>query len=207
MTSFKIPNRGLRIDRLDRTGGKNWPEWAYKPDPVFARRRTVAIHLGPALLRHSSGLPESSGRATLLPRLPARNRPPIWPCSRRGLPSPRRHRRDWCAFTAPFHLYNAVGRCSLLSVALSIASPLLGVTQHPALRSPDFPRPDCSGRDHLPNSSADMITHPLKDGKGNLKSFRAYLIIQKETFSRFIWAKNRFKMRAIFPESWHICAF
>ena len=33
------------------------------------------------------------------------------------------------------------GYCSLLSVALSIASPLLGVTQHPALRSPDFPHP------------------------------------------------------------------
>ena len=44
-------------------------------------------------------------------------------------------------------------RCSLLSVALSIASPLLGVTQHPALRSPDFPHPDLSERDHLPNSS------------------------------------------------------
>ena len=49
---------------------------------------------------------------------------------------------DWCAFTAPFHLYNVLKRCSLLSVALSIASPLLGVTQHPALRSPDFPHPD-----------------------------------------------------------------
>ena len=48
---------------------------------------------------------------------------------------------DWCAFTAPFHLYNAFKRCSLLSVALSIASPLLGVTQHPALWSPDFPHP------------------------------------------------------------------
>ena len=45
-------------------------------------------------------------------------------------------------------------RCSLLSVALSIASPLLGVTQHPALRSPDFPHPDFSECDHLPNSGA-----------------------------------------------------
>ena len=37
------------------------------------------------------------------------------------------------------------GRCSLLSVALSIASPLLGVTQHPAQRSPDFPHPESLG--------------------------------------------------------------
>ena len=32
-----------------------------------------------------------------------------------------------------------LARCSLLSVALSIASPLLDVIQHPALWSPDFP--------------------------------------------------------------------
>ena len=67
---------------------------------------------------------------------------PHLPCSGWGLPSSISHLMDWCAFTAPFHLYNALRRCSLLSVALSIASPLLGVTQHPALWSPDFPHPD-----------------------------------------------------------------
>ncbi len=66
---------------------------------------------------------------------------PILPCSRWGLPSPISHLMGWCAFTAPFHLYNVLRRCSLLSVALSIASPLLGVIQHPALWSPDFPHP------------------------------------------------------------------
>ena len=71
---------------------------------------------------------------------------PHLPCSKWGLPSSISHLMDWCAFTAPFHLYNAFRRCSLLSVALSIASPLLGVTQHPALRSPDFPHPDCGTR-------------------------------------------------------------
>ena len=52
-------------------------------------------------------------------------------------------------------------RCSLLSVALSIASPLLGVTQHPALRSPDFPHPITMdlGRDHLLNSSLTIGYH------------------------------------------------
>ena len=69
-------------------------------------------------------------------------RVPDLPCSRWGLHSTISHLMDWCAFTAPFHLYNVLKRCSLLSVALSIASPLLGVTQHPALRSPDFPHPD-----------------------------------------------------------------
>jgi len=38
----------------------------------------------------------------------------------------------------------------LLSVALFHASPRLGVTQHPALWSPDFPRPE--GRGRLANS-------------------------------------------------------
>jgi len=38
------------------------------------------------------------GRTTL-------ERPPIWFCSRRGLPSPRRHRRGWWALTSPFHPY------------------------------------------------------------------------------------------------------
>lgn len=53
----------------------------------------------------------------------------------------------WCALTAPFHPYSRA--CStaaerltsgLISVALSLGSPPLGITQHPALWSSDFPR-------------------------------------------------------------------
>ncbi len=41
----------------------------------------------------------------------------------------------------------------LLSVALSCESPRLAVSQHPALRSPDLPRPGPTpGRDHPTNS-------------------------------------------------------
>ena len=36
-----------------------------------------------------------------------------------------------------------------LSVALSVGLPRLDVIQHRALRSSDFPHPDCSGRDRL----------------------------------------------------------
>jgi len=36
-----------------------------------------------------------------------------------------------------FTLTRKIGRC--VSVALSVGSPLLGVTQHPARRSSDFP--------------------------------------------------------------------
>src|SRR5881296_425506 len=77
---------------------------------------------------------------------------PIRSCSVRGLPSRRSHPRRWCALTAPFHPYRppsasrplegeerdrAAG--GLLSVALSVASPRLAVSQRTALRSSDFP--------------------------------------------------------------------
>ncbi len=61
-------------------------------------------------------------------------------------------------------------RGGLLSVALSCSSPRLGVTQHPALRSPDFPPiPHARTGDHLPCSksftedpfiAAGYMTHP-----------------------------------------------
>jgi len=61
--------------------------------------------------------------------------------------SPRRR----CALTAPFHLcsrsvpfgHKPVKQgpaCRVFSVALSLGFPPLGVTQHPALRCPDFPQ-------------------------------------------------------------------
>src|SRR6266487_1365149 len=70
-------------------------------------------------------------------------------CSRWGLPSRPRHRDRWCALTAPFHpcpqrpaSRTPVG--GLLSVALSVGSRPLGVTQHLALWSSDFPRATAS---------------------------------------------------------------
>ena len=67
-----------------------------------------------------------------------------WPCSGWGLPSRPGHPGRWCALTAPFHPYlcgpePAIG--GLFSVALSCGSPRLAVSQHPALWSPDLPRP------------------------------------------------------------------
>jgi hypothetical protein len=53
-------------------------------------------------------------------------------------------------------------RGGLLSVALSCASPRLGVTQHPALWSPDFPPvPPWGGTsDHLPCSKFPLCKRP-----------------------------------------------
>src|SRR5438874_1916174 len=44
----------------------------------------------------------------------------------------------WWALTPPFHPCSPRGE-RYVSVALSVGSPPLGVTQHPARRSPDFP--------------------------------------------------------------------
>ncbi len=102
----------------------------------------MIISLGRRLPDASSGLPGGLGEPPFRPpvsRLAGRRRLPIWPCSGWGLPSSRCRHRDWCALTAPFHPYPARGRGGLLSVALSVGSPPLAVSQHPALRSPDFP--------------------------------------------------------------------
>ena len=78
---------------------------------------------------------------------------PIWSCSGWGLPCPRRRRRGGellpHRFTLarlrlrrpelPGRLVLTVG--GLFSVALSVPSRGLGVTQHPALWSSDFPHP------------------------------------------------------------------
>src|SRR5262249_27607952 len=73
--------------------------------------------------------------------------PPVWPCSRWGLPSRPGRPGRWCALTAPFHpcLFGAAPETGpaiggLFSVALSCGSPRLGVSQPSALRSPDVPR-------------------------------------------------------------------
>jgi hypothetical protein len=64
--------------------------------------------------------------------------PPIWPCSGWGLHSRPVARSLVSSYLAISPLLRfASGRC--VSVALSVGSPLLGVTQHPARWSSDFP--------------------------------------------------------------------
>src|SRR4029077_16065651 len=63
--------------------------------------------------------------------------------------------RRW-ALTPPFHRCPGRVRGCVFSVALSFGSPRLGVTQRPALRSPDFPRTACA-RDRLAGLPAESI--------------------------------------------------
>jgi len=110
---------------------------------LSAPRGVVTIHLsglpGDCPFARAGGPPESH----------------VWPCSGWGLPSRPGHPGRWCALTAPFHPRlcgpePAIG--SLLSVALSFGSPRLAVSQHPALWSPDLPRPDSCSRRPGPRS-------------------------------------------------------
>src|SRR5256714_6145956 len=85
--------------------------------------------------------PGATERATPGPAAPAR---PL-----RGLapgevyPAGRSPDR-WRALTPPLHPYRGTRR--YVSVALSVGLPRLGVTQHPALWSSDFPRAGLSAR-------------------------------------------------------------
>jgi hypothetical protein len=83
------------------------------------------------------------------------------PCSGWGLPSRTGHPVRWCALTAPFHPClcgpePAIG--GLFSVALSCGSPRLAVSQHPALRSPDLPRPGPPARRHAESRPPGRLT-------------------------------------------------
>ena len=50
----------------------------------------------------------------------------------------------------------------VFSVALSLGSPPVGVTDHPALRSPDFPRrpPEADGATTRPSPAKGILPHP-----------------------------------------------
>jgi hypothetical protein len=118
----------LNTQKRRRSDGES----AYRRDSVQPLRACVAIHLcglpGDCSLSRAGGQPMSHA----------------WPCSGWGLPSRSSHLDRWCALTAPFHPYlcgpeSAIG--GLFSVALSFESPRLVHHQHPALWSPDLPRP------------------------------------------------------------------
>ena len=132
-------------------------EWACKPNSVPRRSEVVAIYLGHRLLGVSGDLPEETGEQPATTWVRATHRLPLaWSCSRWGLPGRPSHLDRRWSLTPPFHSYRpAQGRGGdLLSVALAVESPRLGVAQHRALWSSDFPHgeQDCPPRDHPAHS-------------------------------------------------------
>ena len=73
---------------------------------------------------------------------------PIWPCSERGLPCRFRRRKRGELLPHLFTLTrNPMAPGGMFSVALSVGSPPLGVTQRPVLWSSDFPHLRPQGAD------------------------------------------------------------
>ena len=115
----------------------------HKPNSVPPGTGVAIIHLRSTLPSTwcdlpGSGSPLLSETKEVMQDGPPAIRFPIWSCSAWGLPCLEPSPAERCALTAPFHPYpDKPG--GLLSVALSVASPRLAVSEHAARRSSDFP--------------------------------------------------------------------
>ena len=126
------------------------------------------IHLGPPLPVGSSGTPRSAERATLnvLLYLALLRMGFTWPALSPG-PPVRSYRTlsalpysiEYPAASSPKREFGNTGPVGggLLSVALAFGSPRLGVTQHPALWSSDFPPVEKTTGDRQLFSNLTMV--------------------------------------------------
>ena len=154
--------RIARIDLLGSTSHLHPPNRknrvGRKPGLVPMKRAASAtiIYLGPPLLKGSSSLPESQTQRTATRRGEPRT-PLCLALLRMGFTKPSQSPAmlvgSYPTFSPlPCGLPEQHHVGGLFSVALSRTSRSVGVTDHPVLRSPDFPLVDCSTSDRLTNS-------------------------------------------------------
>ena len=108
---------------------------ACKPSSVIRLPEWMIIYLGHWLPNASCSHPNVITRR-------ATSSAPIWPCSKWGLPCHVCHQTRGGLLPHRFTLARSAIKTpvgGLFSVALSVGLPRLGVTQHFALRSSDFP--------------------------------------------------------------------
>src|ERR1700744_2696903 len=137
---------------------------------LCARLRGAAvIHLGLLLPTASCGLPASIGRAAL-DRSRREPLAPLLTLLRVGFTEPPQSPAALVvSYTTVSPLPRRWRRGGLFSVALSRGSPRVGVTDHPALWSPDLPHRTCARRDRPADSPAFRI-RPFRRACGRLSS-------------------------------------
>ena len=141
--------------------GTSWPVSRILFLSRLATTDSVIIHLRLPLPAAWCGLPADIERAARLHR----------PCGPLDLAPGGVYQATWvtpCAGGLLHHRFTLtrIAPGGLFSVALSRGLPRVGVTHHLALRSPDFPRRDCSHRDHPANSSALRVRDRLAEFEG-----------------------------------------
>jgi hypothetical protein len=128
----EVARRAWCAEAARRPSRRRWSRAVCKPGSVSSGGpEAVAIYLGRRLPGASSDRNPRAWRATC-------ERPPIWSCSERGLPG-RPVTRPPVGSYPTISPLPACAAGGVISVALSFGSPRLGVTQRPALWSPDFP--------------------------------------------------------------------
>ena len=137
------PFGGAGCIRTCRSTARRRARWPVGRVLCTRSRGPAAIHLGLPLPAASCGLPASIGRAALnrsRRNCPFRDRS-LLTLLRVGFTEPPRS--PWAlvvSYTTVSPLPPDKSGGGLFSVALSRGSPRVGVTDHPALRSPDLPR-------------------------------------------------------------------
>jgi len=121
----------------------------------------AAIHLAATLPSPSSGLPAGRAKRTTSHQWESyAGLPAAWPCSGWGLPIT--HLPVGAGELLP-HLFTLIPkiRDGMFSVALAVASRRLAVSEHPVLRSSDFPHPELSGRDRSAGFPVKVVGFPV----------------------------------------------
>ncbi len=143
---------------------------------LSAPKGRTAIHLGPPLPTASVRSTRGLGRAAL--RHPRGDRGPLFDLAPGGVYRADRITPDAGGLLHHRFTLTTASGGGLLSVALSRGSPRVGVTDHPALWSPDFPRTRVAG----PRPSGRLpLTHPFYAGPAAMPSRWAVSLSERTT--------------------------
>ena len=207
LTQRGAPTEGVILDiahTLSTCGSwglRSWVDMMCSGRPLSrvlfeAKRFATVIHLACLLPNTSSDIPEGLEAG----HLSGLGRHPLFVLLRVGFTMRASSPKRRCALTAPFHRdrYSEEPNGRLLSVALSRGSPLVAVSDHPALRSPDFPPILWTG-----DRAADLNGLKIRRSVGLRKQktpdyvrFRLFVVCN---LSRLAWSRGYLTSTSIPP--------